>query len=903
MLVSNPATLSPKRIVQLLQGLIGLWLTATLLVTGVNAEGEDSPRRSPNIILVLADDLGWSGLGCYGNQFHETPHIDQVASQGLRFTQAYASAPVCSPYRAALLTGQHPARLGITDYLRPNSANALPATENSLAKILSRHGYMTGMIGKWHLTGYAYHGAEHEIRPRDHGFQWDFGTEIKSVGNGANFWPYVFRDQPVRWLDIESQRFGDQEYLTDRLNQEAVDFIERHQDEPFFLYLSHYAPHTILNGRPDLVEKYQKKHVPGKSSRDRCYLCEDAGLGSGDPGHHWAQDHNPHLAAMIESIDSGIGQIEAKLKELGLEENTLLIFTSDNGGETNVTSNDPWRGGKSQLYEGGIRIPLVAKWPKQLPSGKICSQLTQNLDLLPTLVDAIGIQEPLPENVDGISMLQTWKEPEVEPDRTFLAWHYPLDRPHFLGGKSGGAIRQADWKLIENFDSGDVELYQLEQDPNEQFNLVERHPEWVHRLQSQLHLWRDEVEARRPSPPLLVEGESLYFAEHFHAGQLSERLWYNSDWTVEDGELRRLPGGAGNTRIFLREADYQDVLIRFDFKLKESRDIRLMTGGAGGYHAVLHIRPDHFFLQTAADKKTPHFSYRHSECQYTFDPNRWYTFTVEMVGDEMVAHLDHQHLVYAKHPLIDRAHDYLAIQVDAFEASFDNLQVFAPVRVKNAVDREKLQASVDLFSVEKSVKEAFDIRFSNAREWYYQNDEAYRELVQKVDALDEKLKELFPEAFQSHKERKKAIQKQRKLLLETDPVFKELLFATHRANRAIDDWLVTQQPELADLPSNRKKAEIGRMRNQFNEHPQLMDLASAVRAAQLKLEEQYPALFITDEEITEAKKEAHARLREMPEFQEWVKRRADAYFAGRNYLLTQDAELARLVEQIEKSNQ
>ncbi|MEC8306178.1 MAG: sulfatase-like hydrolase/transferase, partial [Planctomycetota bacterium] len=178
------------------------------------------------------------------------------------------------------------------------------------------------------------HDAEHEIRPADHGFQWDFGTEVKSVGNGANFWPYVFRDQPIRWLDIEHPRLGEEEYLTDRLNQEAVDFVERHQQEPFFLYLSHYAPHTILNGRPDLVEKYRKKHPPGKSSRPHCYLCEDAGLGKGDPLHHWAQDHNPHLAAMIESIDHGVGQLQEKLEALGLSENTIFIFTSDNGGET-----------------------------------------------------------------------------------------------------------------------------------------------------------------------------------------------------------------------------------------------------------------------------------------------------------------------------------------------------------------------------------------------------------------------------------------------------------------------------------------------------------------------------------------------------------------------------------------
>ena len=214
---------------------VALWILQFGSSRCVAAETPDASDRPPNIIFILADDLGWSELGCYGNTFHETPHIDRLASEGMRFTQAYAAAPVCSPYRAALLTGRHPARLGITDYLRPNSANALPATGQSLADLLGRHGYATGMIGKWHLTGYRYHDAEHEIRPADHGFQWDFGTEVKSVGNGANFWPYVFRDQPIRWLDIETCRLGASEYLTDRLNLEAIDFVERHQQEPFFL--------------------------------------------------------------------------------------------------------------------------------------------------------------------------------------------------------------------------------------------------------------------------------------------------------------------------------------------------------------------------------------------------------------------------------------------------------------------------------------------------------------------------------------------------------------------------------------------------------------------------------------------------------------------------------------------
>ena len=658
---------------------------AAIVVSAFLACSVDA-NEQPNIIFVLADDLGWAELGCYGNDFNETPNLDQLANEGMRFTHAYAAAPVCSPYRAAFLTGQHPARIGIVDYLRPNSANALSTSHITLAEMLRQHGYATGKIGKWHLTGYEFHGAEHEVRPTAHGFAWDFGGEVKGVGNGANFWPYVFREQPIRWIDIPDQRLGKDEYLTDRLNQEAVDYIERNKDKPFFLYLSHFAPHSILNGRPDLVKKYIRKHSPGESSRQRCYLCEDAGLGNGDPGHHWASNHNPHLAAMIESIDDGIGRINAKLHELGLAENTIVVFTSDNGGESNVTSNSPLRGGKSQLYEGGIRVPLIVRWPKAVPAGSLCDQATQNIDFYPTLLSAAGIALNSEQRLDGISTLETWKNPDQPIKRDFLAWHYPLDKPHFLGGVSGGAIRTDEWKLIENFDTGGAELYSVRDDPSETNDVASNNPSVVTRLRQQLSAWRGDVGARLPSPPLLTETRRLYFGEHFNPGYLSERLWYNADWQAESGTLKRLAGGSGNTRIFLRDAEYRDVVIRFDFRIGEAKDVRLMTGSGGHYNTVLHIRPDHFFLQTAKDVSVPYFSYRHGECAYEFDPDRWYTMTVEFLGDEAIAHLDHQHVVHAKHPIIDQTRQYFALQVDQHPAEFDNLQMLTAVARKN-IDR------------------------------------------------------------------------------------------------------------------------------------------------------------------------------------------------------------------------
>ena len=411
----------------------------------------------------------------------------------MRFTQAYAAAPVCSPYRAALLTGQYPARTGITDYLRPDSANALSTDHVTIAELLKKNGYATGMIGKWHLTGYRYHGAKAEVRATDHGFDEELVSEVKSVGNGANFWPYVFRKQPVRWLNVKSKRLPGREYLVDRMNLEAVDFIERHKDRPFFLYLSHFAVHTILNGKEELVARYRRKHPPGKSSRVKCYLCQDAGF-QGDPGNHWARDHNPHLAAMLESIDDGVGAIVKKLGELGLADNTMVVFTSDNGGESkHVTSNAPLRGGKSQLYEGGIREPLIVRWPGAVPPGTVCEAPTCNIDFYPTFLEAAGIRPDPKQHLDGVSILPLLKDPKAELRREALYWHYPLGKPHFLGGRSSGAVRQGRWKLIEFVETGRVELYDLAGDVGEKHDLAAGRPQKAAQLRKLLADWRNRT--------------------------------------------------------------------------------------------------------------------------------------------------------------------------------------------------------------------------------------------------------------------------------------------------------------------------------------------------------------------------------------------------------------------------
>ena len=398
--------------------------------------------RSPlkmNVVYILADDLGWSELGSYGNRFNETPNIDRLAYQGMRFTDAYASAPVCSPYRAALMSGQYPARIGVTDYLRPDTAWHMPERMVTLPEMFKNAGYVTGMTGKWHLSGYATNGVK--SGPGKHGFDEVMITEQTGIAGGSYFHPYNRVSLEIKPI------LGDHEYLVDRLNHEALQFIERNSDKPFLLYLSHYAVHTRLAGKSDLVNHFKAKPGSGKSK------------------------NNPVLAAMLKSIDEGVGMIMEKLKSLDLAENTIIVFTSDNGGESNVTSNAPLRAGKSCTYEGGIREPLLIKWPGMTKPGSVCDTPTTNVDFYPTFAELLDTERPA-HHIDGESIMPLLKGGKTK-ERP-LYWHYPLAKKHFLGGRSSGAIRLGNWKLIEYYDNRTLELYNLTDDIGEQHNLAEK---------------------------------------------------------------------------------------------------------------------------------------------------------------------------------------------------------------------------------------------------------------------------------------------------------------------------------------------------------------------------------------------------------------------------------------------
>jgi len=439
-------------------------------MSGAVTKANSVTGRKPNIVFILADDLGWAELGCYGNTFNETPNLDKLAKQGMRFTDAYAAAPVCSPYRAALMTGQYPARVGITDYLRPNDKNHLSTRYVTIAGALKNAGYATGIIGKWHLTGYANHGAE-ELPPAMHGFDETIISENRGIGGGSYFHPYHFNREIQK-------RLSGKEYLVDRCNLEAIEFIERHKNEPFFLYLSHYAVHTRLNGKPELVAEFEKKPGAGKGFK--------------------ARRNNPHLAAQLKSIDEGLGMVIGKLDELGLSSDTILVFTGDNGGEDRVTSNAPLRAGKSTLYEGGIRVPLIVRYPNVVPAGTVCKTPTSNIDFYPTFCQLTAARQNPQHHCDGVSILPLLKNPNYQLNREAFYWHYPLDKPHFLGGHSSGAVRKGDWKLIEYFDTGQKELYNLAEDIGEKNNLAGTNPEIVAALHTRLKAWRKEVGAKIP---------------------------------------------------------------------------------------------------------------------------------------------------------------------------------------------------------------------------------------------------------------------------------------------------------------------------------------------------------------------------------------------------------------------
>ena len=437
-----------------------------------------------NIVLFLIDDLGWSDLGCQGSTYYKTPHIDQLATQGVRFTDAYAACAVCTPTRAAIMTGKYPARTLMTEWLPSGRWNPksklregrflrdLPREEVTIAEALREAGYRTGHFGKWHL------GTETFGLPEHHGFDVNVGGNPH--GNPGNyFYPYNGKwkipttSLRAVWNVLPDGKDG--EYLTDRLTDEAVAFIHENKSQPFFLYFPHYGVHTPIQAKDEVTAKYAS--VP----KDK-------------------QQGMPAYAAMVESIDDSVGRVLATLEKLELSDNTVVIFTSDNGGFYKATSNAPLRANKGAYYEGGIRVPLIVKWPGVSESGLTSGVPVTSSDLYPTCLAAAGLPMNQNQHQDGVNLKPLLNGQGELPERS-LYWHYPHYNSHPSSVPSS-VIRRGDWKLIQTFDPVGLELYNLKDDIGESRNLAIQRPGLVKELLAELDVWRLSVgaEQMRPNP-------------------------------------------------------------------------------------------------------------------------------------------------------------------------------------------------------------------------------------------------------------------------------------------------------------------------------------------------------------------------------------------------------------------
>ena len=474
---------SQQRQLAVLVGVVLLTACGGSTPTGSPSE---TPPASPaadlpwNIVLIVVDDLGWTDLGVMGSAFHETPNIDALAAEGMRFTNAYAATTVCSPTRASILTGQYPARLRVTDWIDgharpwaklqiPEWTHRLPAEALTIAEALRPAGYASASIGKWHLGG-------ESSRPEDHGF------DLNVAGDHRGQPPSYHAPYGIPTLSEDAPNGA--AYLTDRLTDEAIGFVTANRDRPFFLYLPYYTVHTPIEPEADRLAAYEAKAAT-----------QDAAAGA------WTH-RNPGYASMIESVDANVGRLLATLDTLSVADRTVVIFASDNGGLVlplspwgRGTTNWPLRVGKGSAYEGGVRVPFIVRWPGAMAPGSVERTPVISPDIYPTVLEIAGVRN-LGGVVDGSSLVPTLRG-EGTLERDAIYWHYPHYHPG--GAAPYGAVRSGRYKLIEFYEDMRVELYDLDTSIAEVVNLVETLPEEATRLRDLLHAWRDEVGAQMPT--------------------------------------------------------------------------------------------------------------------------------------------------------------------------------------------------------------------------------------------------------------------------------------------------------------------------------------------------------------------------------------------------------------------
>ena len=466
-----------------------------LLATASTAQLIAGTNEKPNIVFLMLDDLGWGELPVYGNTFNEMPNVEIMAQEGVTFTNAYACGPVSSPTRASLHTGQYTPRHGICDFLSEFTPKYLKPDEHvTMNEALKAAGYYTGLIGKWHLDRDF---DENKGGPLHHGFDWVFGSETKYIGPGDYFYPY---DKISTITDAEQN-----EFLPDRLCREAMKFMENHKDEPFFLSIQLYSVHMMLEAPEHLAAKYKQKYD------DKYGAGKSAHFDTSSPRHAGAPD-NPYMAGTLEKVDDNVGLIMQKLKDLGIDDNTIFIFYSDNGGHDIAANNGGLRGSKTWLYEGGIRVPLIVRYPGKCAEGITCDVPVTTVDFYPTFLELAG-NATTTQLLDGVSITPLFQE-EGTLERDEIYWYYAAGNAEWNPQK-GCVIRKGDYKLLYRFALAPdfYELYDLKNDPYEQHNLINTEKEKAAELIAKLDTWMEEM--KLPKWQSGVEAEIFDFENGF----------------------------------------------------------------------------------------------------------------------------------------------------------------------------------------------------------------------------------------------------------------------------------------------------------------------------------------------------------------------------------------------------
>lgn len=442
---------------------------------------QEASAQKPNVIIIIADDLGRQDLGCYGNTYFETPHLNQFAKEGKLFNNAYAAAPVCSPSRTSILTGRYPARVGVTNFIwgrRTDSAskvlpapykNYLPQEEVTLAEKFKQNSYTTALVGKWHLGENTEPVLSH---PAKQGFDYVVDHDFGLIPEGKSYKWYVVGDTTKPYTLPQ---------LNERITNHAIDYLNDKKDSSFFMMLTYYSPHLPLQATEEKINRYKNKANP-------------------KPGLY-----HPVYGAMVEELDDNVGKILNQLKQNNLEENTIIIFLSDNGGlsvdeagDTQPTTNDPYKDGKGYLSEGGIRIPFIVRWPGKVKAGSVNDAVISTIDYYPTLMDIIDNQTPDKQKIDGLSFKKELMTDKISKNikKRKLYWHYP----HFSnqGSRPSAAVRYKNLKLIESLEDNSIQLYNLATDTYEKNNIKDEEPKLARKLQGYIQQWQKEVNANMP---------------------------------------------------------------------------------------------------------------------------------------------------------------------------------------------------------------------------------------------------------------------------------------------------------------------------------------------------------------------------------------------------------------------